>query len=98
MVDTITSGKVKTYSVTIIEGLNLYEIATLFDERGFYSKDEFLKLVRDKKFIEEVLGETRDSLEGYIFPDTYKISKRNSVKEIIVFDGFKILGYLLSDC
>jgi UPF0755 protein len=72
----IRSGKSIEYPITISEGLNLFEIADLVEQtKVLGTKDDFLSLVKDRKFVKEVLGEERASLEGYLFPETYKITK-----------------------
>lgn len=72
----IRSGKSIEYPITVSEGLNLFEIADLVDQtKVLGTKDEFLSLVRDRKFVKEMIGEERPSLEGYLFPETYNITK-----------------------
>ena len=79
----ITSGKSRTYSVTFQEGINMYEIADLLQSKGLGNKDEFLKLCRDQSFIVSLIGEKSPSLEGYLFPDTYNITKFTTERELI---------------
>ncbi|MGZ3794795.1 MAG: endolytic transglycosylase MltG [Pseudobdellovibrionaceae bacterium] len=79
----ITSGKSIAKPFTIAEGLNIYEIADLYERQGFGLKTEFLKLVKDKTFAQQLLGEPVDSLEGYLFPETYMITKFDSVHDLI---------------
>lgn len=79
----ITSGKSKVRSLTIPEGKNIFEIAEIFEKSGYGSKEEFLKMVRDKNFIQQLLGEKVESLEGYLFPDTYMVTKFDTQMEII---------------
>lgn len=79
----ITSGKSIARPFTVTEGLNIYEIADLYQAQGFGTRDEFLKLCLDKEFIKSMLGEERDSLEGYLFPETYQLTKFTKAKELI---------------
>lgn len=71
----ITSGKSIEYSITIQEGFNIFEIADVVQKRGVANREVFLALVRDKALIKELLGEDAPSLEGYLFPETYNITK-----------------------
>lgn len=79
----ITSGKSITRALTIAEGLNIYEIAEVIDRMEFGPKEEFLKLVKDPALIKSLLGHEADSLEGYLFPETYRITKYEGLKDII---------------
>ncbi len=71
----ITSGKSIEYSVTIQEGFNIFEIADVVEKKGVAKRDEFLALVKDPTLIKDLLGEDAPSLEGYLFPETYNITK-----------------------
>lgn len=83
VLDILVSGKSIEYPITIQEGLNMYEIANLLAEKGFYSAKEFLEVCRDKNLIRELLAENIDSLEGYLFPDTYKVTRFTEVDELV---------------
>lgn len=80
----IRSGKSIEYPVTVSEGLNIFEIAEIVERaKVLGTKDEFIKLVRDRAFVKEVLGEDRPSLEGYLFPETYNVTKFTGVRGLI---------------
>ncbi|MEZ0391939.1 MAG: endolytic transglycosylase MltG [Pseudobdellovibrionaceae bacterium] len=79
----ITSGKSIGHPFTVAEGLNIYEIAELYQTQGFGTQEEFLKLCLDKDFVKLMLGEERDSLEGYLFPETYQLTKFTTTKELL---------------
>lgn len=68
-------AKVVQHPVTVIEGLRAREIATLFAEKGWCEKGRFLELVKDVHFIEELGVGERTSLEGYLYPDTYHLTR-----------------------
>ncbi len=80
----ITSGKSRTKPFVVPEGLNIIEISDLFEERGFGSKKEFLALVKDKALVKSLLGQEQESLEGYLFPETYLITKFMTAKDVVV--------------
>lgn len=65
---------VEEVAVTIPEGKNLVQIAELFDEAGITSKAELERAARDKD-LAKALGVPGDTLEGYLFPDTYKFQR-----------------------
>jgi len=79
----ITSGKSVSKPFTVAEGLNIYEIADLYEKEGFGKKDEFLALAKDSSFTKQLLGEPATSLEGYLFPETYMITKFDSTRDLI---------------
>ena len=79
----ITSGKSRGRAFTVAEGLNLFEIADLYEQGGFGDKSVFLGLCRDRQFIKSLLGVERDSLEGYLFPETYQLTKYTSAKDLL---------------
>lgn len=79
----ITSGKSLEYSMTFQEGINIYEMAAFFDRQGMLSGKEFLALCRDPQFLKETLGEALESCEGYMFPETYKITKFTTLRTVM---------------
>lgn len=79
----VTSGKSVARNFTVPEGLNMWDIADLLEKNNYGTKQEALALFRDKEFIQSLLGERLDSLEGYLFPETYKVTKFDSQKDII---------------
>lgn len=89
----IISGKSIEKPFTVAEGLNIFEIADLIEKTGKATKAEFLQLVNDKKFIQQVLGEDVDSLEGYLFPETYMMNKKTTINELVqqMVQRFKIV-------
>lgn len=67
----IKEGKSHKSGLTIPEGYNSYQIAHLLVEQGvIQDKQRFIQLIQDKKLISG-LGLEVESLEGYLFPETY---------------------------
>lgn len=60
----------------------MYEIAAEFQKAGFGTAAEFLKWCRFS-FVSQLLGEPQESLEGYLFPETYNITKFMGAKGLI---------------
>lgn len=83
IVSILVSGKSKARSLTVAEGLNIYDIAALFERSGIAKAEEIYDLVHDKNFIRETLGEEVPSLEGYLYPETYKYTKYEDAKSIV---------------
>lgn len=70
VLDLLISGRTLMFPFTVPEGYTIYQIADLFQQWGLMSRDDFVKMAKDKAFLKEI-GIDADSLEGYLFPDTY---------------------------
>jgi len=81
ILDMVTTGRVKLHSVTVPEGLRAIEIAARLGEAGLVETDAFLAVARDPVFSES-LGFSEPTLEGYLFPDTYRMAKGLPAKDI----------------
>lgn len=75
-------GERNIYALRIIEGYNIYSIAESIDRSSIMAKDDFLRLARDRDYLERI-GVGADSLEGYLFADTYHYSKEVDVETFI---------------
>lgn len=83
VLENFVNGKTYQYKITFVEGEHMFHYAKQVAEKGLGSEEEFLSLVRDRKWIKELTGEDLESLEGYLFPETYSFSKQEGVKKII---------------
>lgn len=70
----LLEGKIIEYEITIIEGDSLLEIGHKLSQYDIAPVDAFNSLTKDKKFLAQ-LNINAPSLEGYIFPQTYKLPK-----------------------
>lgn len=77
IIDTLQHGRLREVSITIPEGKRAEEVAELLEERGISDGEEFLSLVRAGSSAYGFLGGRPEgassSLEGYLFPETYRI-------------------------
>ena len=64
----LISGNIAKEIITIPEGWNLRDIAWYFENKGMFQAEELYEMTE---------------LEGYLFPDTYEISRGASLEEII---------------
>ena len=76
------AGRVVLHAVTIPEGHTITQIADVLDEQRITNKAEFVKLASDKSFI-ETLGISADTVEGYLYPDTYRFARSTAAKDVI---------------
>ena len=79
--DRIVRGDVFYYEVTIPEGSNIFDIAQILDKLGFIKGPDFLKLARSPALIAD-LSPHAPSLEGYLFPSTYRLTRRTTAAQI----------------
>jgi len=80
--DTLVRGKAVSYPVTIPEGYDIHLISALLAEKGLGDADRILEIARDAEFARG-LGISADSLEGFLFPDTYSWPKGLSEEDIL---------------
>ena len=80
----LSEEKVITYDLTFPEGINMFEISERLAKPPLeLSKKKFLEASQDEDFIFSLLHEKLDSLEGYLYPNTYKVTRQISEKKII---------------
>lgn len=73
VLDILIYGQPILTNITIPEGKNIYEIADLFHKTEITSKTDFLNAARDQQIIQN-FGIQADSLEGYLYPETYRFA------------------------
>ena len=78
----LLAGRVVLHAVTIPEGYTMVQIADVLAQHRITDHAEFLRLAKDKSFI-KTLGISAETLEGYLYPDTYRFPKPVPAKEVI---------------
>jgi len=78
----LTTGRTKTYAVSIPEGLRANEIAERLEAADIVDGRAFLERVFDPELARE-LGLPGESLEGYLFPETYRFARRTPPRAVI---------------
>ena len=78
----LVNGEVHQHSVTIPEGYNVVQIADILDQKGLADKHDILRLSQDRTFIAS-LNIKAATLEGYLFPDTYRFARYNPPEFIV---------------
>lgn len=83
--DRIWHGKVVQQSFTIPEGWSLRQMAAYFEAQGFFSQSEFLAAASQIPRQEfKWLPADLPHLEGFLYPDTYKINSGRITPQAIV--------------
>lgn len=78
----LLQGKILEYTVTVVEGDSLYEIADKLSKINPDFKNQLFELAYDKAFLKSLKIDA-PSLEGYLFPDTYNVPKGLELEEIV---------------
>lgn len=82
IIQKMEQGQVVRHRVTVPEGYNYREITALLTEKGLGIKERYQQLFNDRQLLKayNLEGET---LEGYLFPDTYELTRSLSEEEIL---------------
>ena len=93
--------------LTIPEGKNMEQIATIVSENTNISKEDFLATVNDEDLIDELIQkywfltddiknkDIRYALEGYLFPSTYELQNKDVDSEYIILKMLDQMGKVL---
>ncbi len=86
VIEHLRYGRVQTITVVIPEGFEIKQIATVLSDKGLADRDRFIELASDARL---VFGDTLpidlpvDSLEGYMYPDTYYFNEGQTEEDLI---------------
>jgi UPF0755 protein len=75
-------GDVYVRPITFPEGLTSRQMAALYESKGFGPAQEFTDAARNRTLVSAVDPEARD-LEGYLFPDTYKLPRHATAEQLV---------------
>lgn len=78
----LLKGEVIEYNLTINEGDSLLEIGKKLENLGLTRLERFLELSRNRQILDS-LNIQAPSLEGYLFPETYRVPKGASPEFVI---------------
>lgn len=80
--DSLSSSQIV---VSIPEGKTVDNIADILEEKGMFSKDEFLEAVKNYELPDYISynKERKYNLEGFLFPDTYYFDKDSTPDDVI---------------
>ncbi len=72
--DRIHRGDIFYYELVVPEGKNMFDIAAAVERLDLFSADRFLEAARNPAPIRD-LDPQAPTLEGYLFPNTYRLSR-----------------------
>ena len=79
--DRLVRGDVYVRVVPVPEGYNMFDIAQALESAHICSKQDFLAVAKDPSLVRD-LDPQAPSLEGYLFPDTYRLGRTQNAREI----------------
>lgn len=79
--DRITRGDIFYYVLVVPEGRNMFDIAEAAEDLGLFPAAKFLAAARNPAPIRD-LDPKAPSLEGYLFPDTYRLTRRTTPERL----------------
>jgi len=77
----IARGDIFYYELVVPEGRNLFDIAAAAEEAGLFPAAKFLEAARSPALIRDLDPEA-PTLEGYLFPDTYRLSRHTTPERL----------------
>ncbi len=81
--DRLARGDIYTHTVVVPEGYNMFDIAQAVQDAGLGSAQDFLKVARTDTGLIHNLDPQAQTLEGYLFPDTYQFTRTQSMRDIV---------------
>jgi len=94
VLDILSRGKIIPHYVTIPEGFTLTQIAEVLEKNGLAERAKFLAVATDPDIV-KTYGLPGRTLEGYLYPDTYRFSPGQqtvSIVEAMVKRFFYVIG------
>jgi peptidoglycan lytic transglycosylase G len=80
--DRIARGDIYVHYVVIPEGYNIYDIAHALEDAGLGRHEDFLRVAQTDVSLIRDLDPQAPTLEGYLFPDTYRFTRTQSLHDI----------------
>lgn len=77
----IARGDVFYYELRVPEGSNMFEVADAVAKLGFIQRDAFLTVARNSSIIQD-LAPGAPTLEGYLFPSTYRLVRTTTAQQL----------------
>lgn len=78
----MSRGQIYVHTVVVPEGWSMYDIASDLQSQGVCSREAFLAATRDTSLISD-LAPHASSLEGFLFPSTYKFTRRATCQQVV---------------
>jgi UPF0755 protein len=83
VLEKLARGDVDRISITFPEGLTILEMSWIFEAHGLGPAEAFVEAARNAQPAAEFDPAARN-LEGYLFPDTYAVSRRTDAAHLVL--------------
>ncbi len=83
VIQQMVNGSPHLHYVTLIEGWTIKDIAVELEQKLAIDGDQFVQLCQDSLFISSLKVPVKNSLEGFLLPETYQFFEGQDEKEII---------------
>jgi UPF0755 protein len=80
--DKIARGEVYVRPITFPEGLTIKQMAALYEGKGLGEAAAFVEAAKNAALVSAVDPAAKD-LEGYLFPDTYSLTRRATAEQLV---------------
>lgn len=80
----IARGDTFARTVSIPEGFNLFDIAVAVERAGIGSQQDFIQQARTQTALIHDLDPRAQSLEGYLYPDTYRMARKQGPADLVI--------------
>jgi UPF0755 protein len=82
VIDLLASGRVRQHVVLHPEGASVSELARVLENERLGRAEDIIRAASDER-LRRTLDVNADSLEGYLFPDTYQFVRGMSAEEML---------------
>ena len=89
-------GERNIYTLRIVEGNNIYNVAESGEKAHIMKGGDFLKILKDRSLL-VAMGINADSMEGYLSPDTYYYSREIDVDKLMEKVAQRTLGFFAKE-
>jgi len=81
----LLKGEILYYKITIPEGSNLFDVQEILRRNNILKGENFFSIVNSKEILDDLkeIAPDINSVEGYLFPETYYMSKEESLSSLI---------------
>ena len=99
----LKEGRSQSISITIPEGFSMYRALQRIDRSGLATFDELYRVATDTAFVRRATGFPVKSLEGFLYPETYRFEIGQSPERILeqqvrhFFDRVRQAGLAIDD-
>jgi UPF0755 protein len=95
VIDKLKRGEVVLHKFTIPEGYTFNQIAQYLEEKKLADKDKILSFYNEVSLLKKDQQKEAESLEGYLFPDTYEVSldtKEIDLVKMMIKRFYEVVG------